>query len=92
MTFLNMCKLTWQGTYRDRTTDGNVDCSRLIWVLASNVLDSKIMEFLDHPLYSQVLLGDRFEPVARQKVYERLAFLLEQEAMSDAVFGVSLPP
>lgn len=69
------------GEYQDRRDGSKVNCSKTIWILATNALDPLIKDFCSH---HPDILGD--DEAKKQKVAKELSKELKQGFL--AQFGV----
>lgn len=58
-----------KGEYQDRRDNAKVDCSNTIWILATNALDSTVLEFCDQN--GKILDGDEVEKSQLSKQLSR---------------------
>ena len=75
--------LTLSGEYQDRRNLKTVDCSKTIWILATNALDKRIVDFCN----SNEAVLDESTDVKRQDLLEELTSAMKEDFMS--VFKVS---
>jgi hypothetical protein len=65
-----------KGVYEDRRYRSAVDCSRTIWVLATNAIDEKIMEFCNQ--HSSVIFDEK-DHVLRPRLIKDLSRIIKDE-------------
>lgn len=76
------------GQYEDRRNGATIDCSKTIWILATNALDKTITNFCDVPENALILSHD--ESTEKTKLGKKLSKALKQAFL--AQFTVRLLP
>ncbi|KAF2403751.1 P-loop containing nucleoside triphosphate hydrolase protein [Trichodelitschia bisporula] len=64
------------GEYEDRRNRTNVDCSKIIWILATNALDPTIKKFCEH---NSAAIFDDTKPLAQEEALKRLASAIKDD-------------
>src|SRR3954447_15868661 len=78
--------MLYAGDYEDRRNRTKIDCSKTIWILATNALDPKIKDFYDQN--DKIFVDSEPEEVVR--LTKQLSKTLKQEFLN--IFEVSEPP
>jgi hypothetical protein len=76
--------LTSKGEYQDRRNLKMVNCSKTTWILATNALDKKIIDFCER----NEAIFDEDNPTKRENLLGELTSAMKEEFIS--VFKVSL--
>lgn len=77
--------MAYLGEYEDRKARGTVDCSKAIWILATNAFDDTIHEFCKD---NEAALFQSDNPAASEKLVKGLCKTLRTESISQ--FGAPL--